>query len=101
MLKELRSFDADRCDIDQLVALSAFAKVLHAEYEARNINVPEWLDDSRRTLAREIEGRRRDALELRLKEVRAQKSGLMTASEQREALAAEEAALTSELAATK
>lgn len=98
MLKELKSFDAERCDLDQLVALSAFAKVLHAEYEARNIQVPEWLDDSRRALAREIEGRRRDALELRLKEVRAGQSGLLTAAEKREKLAAEEAKLVEQLA---
>lgn len=100
MLQDLKRLDVDRLQLDEALTLAAFAKGLHQEYDARSIPAPEWLDDRIRQLSREIETRRRDALEMRLKEIRAQKTNLMTADEKRTALAAEEAELTAKLGAT-
>jgi hypothetical protein len=98
MLADLKRLDLDRNGVEELVAFAAFAKMLHAEFQARNLPAPEWLDDKIRQLNREITSRGRDALEMRLKEIRAQRTQLMTPSEKREALAAEEAALEAQLA---
>lgn len=100
MLQELKRLDLDRLALDEMLAYMAFAKGLHVEYGTRNIPAPEWLDDRIRQLNREIAARGRDALELRLKEIRAQKTQLMTPTEKREALAMEEAELTAKLAGT-
>lgn len=100
MLDQLKRLDVDRMQLDETLALAAFAKSLHAEYDARAIPAPEWLDDSVRTLNREISMRTRDALEMRLKEIRAQKTQLESAGEKRERLAREEEELTAKLAGT-
>jgi hypothetical protein len=101
MLEQLKRFDPDRASIDEMLALAVFATGLRTEYERRNITAPEWLDDKIRTLNREIESHRRDALEMRLKEIRAQKTQLLTPTEKRAALQAEEEALAAQLATAK
>jgi len=97
MLTELKKFDPDRANMEELVALSAFAKSYRAEFTALNLEVPEWLDDKTRILQREILARGRDVLEKRLKDARAASAALMTPSEKRAALAAEIAALEAQL----
>jgi hypothetical protein len=97
MLEQLKRLDLDRNQLDDLLAFAAFAKSLHAEYDQRSIAAPEWLDEKIRQLNREITSRGLDALEMRLKEIRAQQTQLLTPSEKREKLAAEEAALTAKL----
>lgn len=97
MLQLLRSFNPDRADLEDMLALIVFARGLRAAHEEFKVAVPEWLDDKIRALNREIVGKTRDALELRLKEVRQAKTQLMTPSERREALAKEEAELEAQL----
>ena len=97
MLEQLKRLDVNRLQLDEALAYAAFAKGLRQEYDTRNIPAPEWLDDAIRALNKDVEGRRRDALEMRLKEIRAQKTQLMTPAEKREALAAEEAELVGKL----
>lgn len=98
MLDLLRRFDADRSTLEEMLALVTFGKSLRAEYEARGIMVPEWLSEKLRVLNREIESHRRDALELRLKEIRAEQTRLQTPAERREALAKEQEQLEAALA---
>ena len=98
MLEQLRRFDAERASLDDMLALVWFAKALRTEYEARGIMVPEWVSDKLRVLNREIESHRRDALELRLKEIRAEQTRLQTPTERREALAKVQERLEAELA---
>ena len=86
----LKRFDVDTTSFDDLIALSAFAKVLHAEYEALKTPVPEWLTDAMKSLTRAIAAKQKDAIEKRLKEVRATKATLKTAAERRADLEAEE-----------
>lgn len=97
MLEQLKRLDIDRISLEEMLALAAFAKSLHAEYDLRNIPSPEWLDDKIRLLNREIGARSRDALEMRLREVRAQQTQLLTPAEKRAKLAEEEARLQAQL----
>ena len=101
MVEQLRNVDIDRAQIADVMALSAFAKSLRAEYEARQYEVPAWIDDKLRIMGRYIEMHKRDNLERRLTEARAQQAALMTPTEKREKLAADIAAMEAELNATK
>lgn len=97
MFNELQNFNENRTTLLELVALSVFAKSLRQECETRNVQTPEWLDDRIRTINRLIDAQTRDAKELRLKEIVAQRSQLQTPAEKRAALEAEEAALRASL----
>lgn len=98
MLRQLKQFVEDQADTETMIALAVFAKGLRQEYEARNIEAPEWLDDRIRQIGRALEASTRDAKELRLKEIAAERTRLLTPSEKRTALEAEEAKLRGELA---
>jgi hypothetical protein len=98
VLKELRTFDVDRLSLEELVSLSFYAKGLRGEFDAKQVDQPEWLDDAMRRLQREIEMRKADSLEKRLKDIAAQKTGLETAAEKRARLAAEEDRIKAQLA---
>lgn len=93
LLEQLKGLDEQTVNLESLVALAAFGRTLRAEYEQRQMSGPEWLDERLRSLNREIELRRRDVLELRLKEIRAQKTQFLSREERRTALEKEEAAL--------
>jgi hypothetical protein len=100
-LERLCKFDEDRATIDEMVELAWVGTSLRAAFEAKNVAVPEWMDDSLRRVNRAIESHRRDALELRLREVRRQQDALKTPTERREALAREQAELEAQLATAK
>lgn len=101
MLRQLKQFVEDQADTETMIALSVFAKGMRAEYEARNISVPEWLDDRIRQIGRALEASTRDAKELRLKEIAAEETRLLTGAEKREKLKAEREKLETELQGTK
>jgi hypothetical protein len=101
MVEQLRNVDIDRAQIDDVLGLLAFAKLLRTEHEQRMGVVPEWIDDKVRVMSRYVEMHRRDALELRLKQAKAQAATLLTTAERREKVEAEIAALEAELAGTK
>lgn len=96
-------FDPDQFHGDTglaaLVALHAQGKLLRAEYEALRIPVPEWLDDRIRTLSREVESKRTESVELRLRQIAARRAQLKTRDEERADLAREEEELRAQLAA--
>ena len=98
MLQQLKNFIVDRLDVDELFALSALGKSIHKEYQERGLPTPIWLGEQMATLEREILARRRDELEKRLKDIKAQRSTLETASEKRERLDKEQAELEKQLA---
>lgn len=98
IVNELKSLNTDASTLDQMIALSAFAKILEAEYGAKQVSRPEWLDDAQRTLAREIQSRTRDAKELRLREIEHSERALEEKAEKRERLRKEKEALQAELA---
>jgi hypothetical protein len=97
MLDQFRSFNVETADnLDELVAMSAFGKSLKAEFEAQKVTVPEYVGDSLVAISREIARRVSDRKAARIRELRAQESGLQTAAERREQIRKELAALESE-----
>lgn len=100
VIDQLKNFNERNVGTEllEVVALSVQAKAIRAEAEAKNVPIPEFLDDVIRALARTIGERTRDARELRLKEIAAEESRLLTSAEKRDRLAAEKAKLTAELA---
>ena len=98
MIAQLKNFVVDRLDMDELFALSAFGKSIRVEYQERSLPIPVWLEEQLGVLNREILARRRDELEKRLKDIKAQRSTLETASEKRTRLDVEQAELEKQLA---
>ena len=70
-------------DLEEAVFLTALVALMRAEYEKLKEPTPEWLDARGKALAREINSRRRDQLELRLRQAKSARSRLMTADERR------------------
>lgn len=101
MLEQLKRFNADNGNLEELIAWSAYAKLIKTEFEAKGVETPEWLNDTINRLTREIGVRRADTLEKRLKELQNQKRGLETTAEKRARLEQEIANLTGQLAGTK
>ena len=67
MLQRLKTLDVDRLDMEELVELSAVARILKTEFAEQDLDVPEWLGDKAKSLGREINARNQDAIERRLK----------------------------------
>lgn len=86
MLERLKNVNLDGMDIDEAVALSAFARGLKAEYDTLSLETPEWLDTRIRELRREIKRRSQDAIARRLAEAKARREALKPATEKREEL---------------
>jgi hypothetical protein len=76
-------------DLDELVALSAFGKSLRAEYEAHQVEVPDYVGTQLNALSREIKGRVADKVEARRRQIQTQLDQLKTPAERREELKAE------------
>lgn len=89
MLNQLKTFDADRMDVDEMVALHTFARILRAEYDHMNLDVPEWLDDQTRALRLAIKAKTQDFIAKRLKEAKARLNSLRTTEERRNDLKSE------------
>lgn len=82
-LHDLKNFDAQRMDIDQLVALAAFGRSVRTEYEQLNLEEPTWLDDRLKSLRREIAVRNTDRIEAMLKEKKTRLDALKTPNERK------------------
>lgn len=93
MLDKLKNLDVQRPDLEELIYLSAMAKSLRTEYEAEQVEVPEWLDNSARTIKNEIRSRQADAVDKRRREIRSRLDALKTPSEKRAELEKELASL--------
>lgn len=98
MLTEFRNFNVDRCDIHELVALAAFGKALRAEYEAHNIDEPDWVDAQLKSLNREIRVRNADRLETERRQIQAKLDSLKTPEQKRRELQKRKQEIESELA---
>lgn len=93
MLEQFKNFNVEGADVDELVALSAFGKQLRGEFEAQKVAVPEYVSDTLNSIAREIDARMADRRATRIRELKAQRAGLATAQEKRDAIEKELAAL--------
>ena len=98
MLTELKNFDANRGSIDEMVSLRAYARSLVAEYEAQNVEVPEWIEPQLKNLDRQIAAKNADRLEARRREIRARLENLKTPNEKKAELRRELAQLDRQIA---
>lgn len=96
-LEVFKSFNADRMDISELVALMAFGKSLRAEYEKLSLEEPAFVDIQLKSLHREITARTADAKEARRRELASRIDALKTPQQKKAELEKELAALNRDL----
>ena len=99
MLSELKNFDANRMSIDEMVTLRAFGRTLEGEYEAQNVETPDWIEVQLKQLDRQIAAKNADRLEARRREITARLENLKTPNEKKAELRRELAALDKKLVA--
>lgn len=92
-INALKGFVADRLDLDELVALYAFAGYMARTYDDLAVAVPSWLPAKTKEVKREIERRTADEKERKLAELKARRMAMATPDEKRARLDAEIAAL--------
>ena len=100
LLEALRGVNTDRLDTDEAVLLYAASQQLVQTYSGFSLPTPVWLTDAAGALKKEIQSRREDELQRRLKSIKAQREQLKTADEKRKDLAAEEEAILQQLGLT-
>lgn len=89
MYDRLRNFNINAIEIDEAIAMLAFAKTIRAEYDNLQVDVPIWLDERVREIKHEIRARHQDIIDKRLREVNAKLDSLKTPEEKRTDLRAE------------
>ena len=93
-LQTFESFNTDRAtDVDELVAALAFGKSLRNEYEALQIEEPEYIDTTIKAIRREITARNADKIAARKRELAARIDSLKTPAQKKTELEKELAAL--------
>ncbi len=87
-LQEFKAYQSvkDRKDIDELIEMAVYGKHLKAEYEARQIPVPEQIADVYSAVSRDIEAKVADAKAKRIMQIKQQLEGLKTPSERKQEL---------------
>lgn len=93
MLGQFKTFTADRLDIDELVALHAYGRQLRSEYEALQLEEPDFVDTQLKALKREIVSRTAEKKEARVKELKARIDALKTPAQKKKELEDELAAI--------
>ena len=101
-LQALRNLNTDRLlDIDEAVALSAFARALESEFELLEQPVPDWVEKATDVLRTEIARRTRANKLAELRKTEAELESYKTVNERRGEAQKRLAALQEELGLTK
>jgi hypothetical protein len=79
----LKNFEMVRLQLEDLIELSANARMLEAENVANGNPVPEWLTVAGKSLRREIKSRLADQKEKMLRDMKARRASLKTTEEKR------------------
>lgn len=88
-LSTFKNFSADRMDVDELVALLAFGESLRKQYEALQLEEPDFVSIQIKSLRREIHARNADKVEARKREIASRIDALKTPAEKKRELQAE------------
>lgn len=99
-LEQLASLNMDRIDLDDAVELLTFGTALQKTYADNQLVTPEFVNDAVSKLKHEIATKRRENLEMALKQARARKENLKTAEQKRQETDDEIARLEQQLAQT-
>ena len=83
MLSELKNFDKSRASLDEMVELSAQARIIEAEFGATGTDLPGWFEPAVSSLRREIKSRNHDALAAKLRDMVSRRASLSTVDEKR------------------
>ena len=89
LLRELKTYDLDHTNLDELITLSAFAKQLKTEYGVQNCDAPKWLNSRTDDLRRAIRSKQTDIRTQKLQEILMRLETLKSADEKRTELQAE------------
>ncbi len=94
-INALKNFNADRLDMDEMVGLLADCKALRNEYEALQIEEPEYIDTTIKAIRREITSRNADKIAAKKRELAARIDSLKTPAQKKRELEEELAKLES------
>jgi hypothetical protein len=83
MLSQLKNLNLERLALDDALAIYAFGKLLQSEYDAFQVDTPEWLTENMASLKREIQDRVRDELLRGIKLDEAQVESYKSAADKR------------------
>jgi len=83
MLSELKNFNRNSASLDEMVELSAQARVAESEFSALGVDLPAWFEPTVSSLRREIKSKLQDAKAARLRELKARRATLATVDEKR------------------
>ena len=97
LIDDIRKFETEGLALEDLVTLSAIGRAIQNEFEALNVELPEWFDSKMREIRKEITLRQADRLEKMLREKKSRLEALLPAEDKREALKNEIAKLEAQL----
>lgn len=80
----IKNFDPERVDVDEMIAISADARLLTAEYTFLNVKAPEWLDEKSAEIKRAVGNAFAAIKARRARELKARIATTLTAAEKRE-----------------
>ena len=80
-LQTFKSYNASRADLDELIAMAAFGRTLRAEYEAHQIDEPEFVAAKLKQLRAEIADRNADKIAARKSEIKSRLDALKSPKE--------------------
>jgi hypothetical protein len=83
MLSELKNFRASSMDLEELVELSAKARLLETEFGTLGVDVPEWVGVQIASLRREVKSRNAESLANKLATLKARRAAIATPDEKR------------------
>lgn|GEM_PF-3173879 len=86
LIDDIRKFETEGLALEDLVTLSAVGRAIQAEFEALNVELPDWFDSKMREIRKEITLRQADRLEKMLREKKSRLEALLPAEEKRQAL---------------
>jgi hypothetical protein len=98
LFDRLKNFDAETLSLNEMVELSAVARILADEYDKTGADAPDWLPISTKTLRRSIRAKTQDALEQTLSKKKSLLEASLPAEDRRKKLAEEIAELEKKMA---
>lgn len=97
MLDKVKAFDENRASLEEMVELSAMARLLESEFKETGAEAPEYLSAQAKSIRRAINSRTRDLIEKQISEAESRLESLKTAEQKRQDLAAQISALKAKL----
>lgn len=98
MLSTFKSFDTDRMELDELIALKSYGEMLRQQYDELKVEEPDYIDIQLKALKRAITSKVHASKSARLRELKSRQESLKTSSERKRENSKEIAELEEQLA---